>query len=148
MTETDNGAVVERFMHALASSDVDAYESTLAEDSIAIYPQSGERFRGRANLRALMEQFRRDEPFRADVERVPGDEPSWVMSPGFRALRVGGSGEHFTATGRVRYANGEEWHLVQLIDVRDGRIRQVISYFAEPFEAPDWRAPYREPLEA
>jgi len=147
MADADNGAVVERFMQALASSDVDAYESTLDPDSVAIYPQSGERFRGRTNLRALMEQFRRDEPYSTSLERVAADEPSWVMGPGFKALRVAGSGEHFTATGRVRYANGEEWHLVQLLEVRDGRIRQVISYFAEPFEAPEWRAAFREPTD-
>jgi hypothetical protein len=69
------------------------------------------------------------------------------MSPGFKALRVAGSGEHFTTTGRVRYATGEEWHLVQLLEVRDGRIRQVTSYFAEPFEAPEWRAAFREPTD-
>ncbi len=147
MADADNGAVVERFMQALASSDVDAYESTLDIDSVAIYPQSGERFRGRANLRALMEQFSRDEPYSASLERVASDEPGWVMSPGFTALRVAGSGEHFTTSGRVRYANGEEWHLVQLLEVRDGRIRQVISYFAEPFEAPEWRAAFREPMQ-
>jgi hypothetical protein len=59
-------------------------------------------------------------------------------------VRVEGSGEQFTATGRVRYPDGTEWHLVQLLEVRGGRISMVTSYFAEPFEAPAWRAPYRE----
>lgn len=112
VVESDNRAIVERFVEALASGDPDAYESALDEDAL--------------------------------IERVIGDDPSWIMSPAYTMVRVEGSGEQFTATGRVRYPDGTEWHLVQLLEVRGGRISQVTSYFAEPFEAPAWRAPYRE----
>jgi ketosteroid isomerase-like protein len=145
MADSDNRAIVERFVETLGSGDPDAYESALDEDAVIVYPQSGERFRGRRNLRALLDEFiARDGGFRPRLERVIGDDPSWLISPVYTLVQVEGSGEQFTATGRVRYPDGTEWHLVQLIEVRGGRISQVTSYFAEPFEAPAWRAPYRE----
>ena len=145
MADSDNRAVVERFVQALGSGDIDAYEDALDEDAVIVYPQSGERFRGRRNLRALLDEFSAHEGgFQPTLERVIGDDPMWTISPGYTVVRVEGSGEQFAATGRVRYPDGSEWHLVQLIEVRGGRISQVTSYFAEPFEAPAWRARYRE----
>jgi ketosteroid isomerase-like protein len=145
MPDSDNRAIVERFVDALGSGDAEAYESALAEEAVIVYPQSGERFRGRRNLRALLDEFIGHEGgFRPTLERVIGDDPVWSISPAYTVVRVEGSGEQFAATGRVRYPDGSEWHLVQLIEVRGGRISQVTSYFAEPFEAPAWRARYRE----
>ena len=145
MAEFDNRAIVERFVEALGSGDPDAYESALDDDAALVYPQSGERFRGRRNLRALLDEaLGHDGGFRPTLERLIGDDPSWIISPAYTVVRVDGSGEQFTATGRVRYPDGTQWHLVQLLEVRGGRISRVTSYFAEPFEAPAWRAPYRE----
>ena len=145
MADSDNRAIVERFVEALRSGDPDAYESALDDDAVIVYPQSGERFRGRRNLRALLDEFLgHDGGFRPTLDRVIGDDPSWIISPAYTVVRVEGSGEQFTATGRVRYPDGTQWHLVQLLEVRGGRISQVTSYFAEPFEAPDWRAPFRD----
>jgi ketosteroid isomerase-like protein len=145
MIDSENRAIVERFARALESGEADAYESALADDAVIVYPQSGERFRGKRNLRALLDEFlAHDGGFRPTLDRVIGDAPRWALSPGYTVVRVEGSGEQFAATGRVRYPDGTEWFLVQLIEVRGGLISQVTSYFAEPFEAPDWRAPYRE----
>jgi len=44
----------------------------------------------------------------------------------------------------VTYPNGETWHIVSLIEFRDGKISKITSYFGAPFEAPAWRAPYVE----
>ena len=145
MADPDNRQVVERFVEALGSGDADAYESALDDDAVIVYPQSGERFRGRRNLRALLDEFiAHDGGFRPTLDRVIGDDPAWGVTRAYTLVRVEGSGERFTATGRVRYPDGSEWHLVQLLEVCGGRICQVTSYFAEPFEPPDWRAPYRE----
>ena len=146
MTDSDNRATVERFVEALRSGDADAYESCLDENAQLVYPQSEERFRGRRNLRAMLDEFiSHNGGFRPNLERVIGDDPSWQISPTYTVVRVEGSGEQFTATGRVRYPDGSEWHIVQVIELRGGRISHMTSYFAEPFEAPEWRARYREP---
>jgi hypothetical protein len=56
----------------------------------------------------------------------------------------GGSGDEFTLSGTVTYRNGETWHAVSLITVKAGKIWRETSYFAPPFEVPDWRKPFVE----
>ena len=46
--------------------------------------------------------------------------------------------------GQITYPNGETWHAVSLITLRDGKISKITDYFGAPFEAPAWRAPYVE----
>jgi ketosteroid isomerase-like protein len=146
MSDHDNRATVERYVEAFFAPDaLDALEATLDPDVEVVYPQSGERFRGRANVRAHLEQYPgRAEAFTATVERVVGDDPSWALSPRFTLLRVDGSGESYTAIGSVRFRDNDPTHVIQVVDVRGGSIKRVSAYFAEPFPAPDWRAPFRE----
>ena len=147
MADDGSRAIVERYVQAFFSPHgLDALESTLAPEVEVIYPQSGERFRGRRNVRAHLENYPgRGEAFTASVERVVGDDFGWALSPRFTILRIEGSGGAFTAIGLVRFMDGEPTHVIQLVEVHDGQIDRVNAYFAEPFEAPDWRAPYREP---
>jgi ketosteroid isomerase-like protein len=121
-----NRQVVERFLEAMAADDLDTQDALIHDDYVVRNPQSGEVIRGRANRRAIFENY-------------PGSEgggPSWELS-----LLVG-SGDEFTATGTVTYPDGGTWHFVTLLTVRDGMIWRQIDYFAEPFEAPAWRQPY------
>jgi hypothetical protein len=151
VADYDNRATVERYAHSMGLNDLDTFEATLHPDVEVTYPQSGERFRGRGNVRAHLEHYpgRERRGFDASFERVIGDEAGWVMSPSFTAIQVEGAGEHFTTVGRVRYPTAPEpWHVVSLVEVHDGLIRNIAVYFAEPFEAPEWRASYREPTEA
>jgi len=144
MSDDGNRKVVDRYVAALTATDLDAFEATFHEDAEDFYPQSGERFRGPRNIRGTLENYPGQVGgLRPAFERVIGGEERWVMSPSFTALRVAGSGEQFTTVGRVRYPNGEEWHVIHLLEVRQGRIANVTSFFAGPFEAPDWRAPFR-----
>jgi SnoaL-like domain len=149
VADGDNRAVVERYVEAFfAPNGLDALESTLAPDAEVIYPQSGERFRGRQNVRAHLENYPgREEAFTTSVERVVGDDPGWALSPRFTILRVEGSGEVFTAIGLVRYQDNDPSHVIQVVEVHDGLIEKVSAYFAAAFEAPDWRAPFREPMQ-
>ncbi len=143
MSDDGNRKVVDRYVAALTATDLDAFEATFHEDAEDFYPQSGERFRGPRNIRGVLENYPGRAGMRPAFERVIGGEERWVMSPSFTALRVAGSGEQFTTVGRVRYPNGEEWHVIHLLEVRQGRIANVTSFFAGPFEALDWRAPFR-----
>lgn len=145
MAARTNRDVVDRYVAALTKDDLAARDAVLADDAIEVYPQSGERFRGRANLRAIIEQYPgRDAMQPPAVDDVIGVEDRWVMSPAFTVVKVAGGGQAYTFMGRVKYPSGEEWHLVQLLRVSEGRIAHITSYFAAPFEAPDWRAAYRE----
>ena len=138
-----NREVVESLAAALNAGDLDARDPLLADDVLQTFPQSGERFRGRKNLRAIIEQYPRGRPLASEVE-VVGREEKWAVTPGYTVVSIFGSGEHFTIVGRVRYPSGEEWHAITLVELRDGKVVQLTDYFGAPFDAPDWRAPYRE----
>ena len=148
MDRADNRATVERYTQAFfLSNDLDALESTLDPHVEVVFPQSGERFRGRTNVRSYLERYPgRDQEFNASVDRVVGDDPRWLMTPTYSVLPIEGSGEQFTTVGQVRHLKGGQLHVIQLVEVRDGLIREISAYFAEPFAAPDWRAAFREPV--
>lgn len=138
--------VIDRYVAAMTSKDPASRDALLDDDVVETYPQSGERFRGRENVRAIIERYPGSDAMRPpSIDDVVGSQDRWVMTPLFTAIKVAGGGEAYTLTGRVTYPDGEEWHLVQLLRVQRGRITNVISYFAAPFDAAEWRAPYRAP---
>jgi limonene-1,2-epoxide hydrolase len=146
VAELTNRDVVERFVAAMNADDLGAAEQYLAEDMVEDYPQSGERIRGRKNRRAVVENY----PGRAERDFSPGrvsaivGDDQWVMTPTFSLLRLVGSGERFTVTGELNYPNGDRWHIVQLMELRGGKIAKMITYFAEPFEPAPYRAKFVE----
>jgi hypothetical protein len=52
--------------------------------------------------------------------------------------RVVGSGDVWVIEGRSDYGDGQIFHVAMIVDTR---------YDAEPFEAPEWRAQWVEPME-
>jgi ketosteroid isomerase-like protein len=142
VSEPTNREIVDRFVKALFSGDFDTQDQFLAEGVIEDFPQSGERIRGKANRRAIGENY----PGRAEREFAPGTsgtvvgDDRWILTPAMSLVRVTGSGDRFVVTSELRYPNGELWQLVQLIDFHAGTIVKLTSYFAAPFEAPAWRA--------
>ena len=129
----DNRKVVEQFTQAMAARDWEAQDRLLSDDFVEEYPQSGERIVGKENRRAIIENYPGGEP-RETSASGPAPKPPVIL----------GSGDQFTATGQIKYPNGETWHLVSLIELRDGTIARITDYFGAPFEAPAWRAPYVE----
>lgn len=150
MAEPTNREIIEQFIEAMNASDLDRAEQYLADDLVEDYPQSGERIRGRANRRAVIENY----PGRAERDFAPGKvgtvvgDDRWVMTPSMTLLRLNGSGERFTATGQIRYPNGELWHVIQLIEMHGGKIAKMTTYFAAPFEAAAYRAKFVERMPA
>ena len=45
------------------------------------------------------------------------------------------------------YGGGRVFDVVLIIELRDGQIWRDTRYYAEPFEAPEWRARWIEPME-
>ena len=147
MTEPSARSVVERFARALQDKDFDALEALLTDDFIDEMPQSGERVRGKANQLAIARNYPGGvgtiDPSSA---RLVGSEDRWVMTPTFAALRIEGSGDVYTYVGSVRDPNGETWQMIAIIELRQGKVAKSTSWYAAPFEAPEWRAPYVERL--
>ena len=101
------------------------------EDYVMEMPQSGERFRGRENMRAF--QRSRDDhatpPESLRVRRVLVREGLWVVE------------------AVIDYGGGQALDVVVITELRDGKMWRDRWYFAEPFEAPEWRARWVERME-
>jgi hypothetical protein len=94
------------------------------DDAILEFPQSGERFVGKAN----MQGFR---------ERYPADVA-------FEPRRIRGGGDVWVAEGAVLYDGGDPYHFVWIVELRGDLVQRETIYFAEPFPAPEWRRPWAE----
>jgi hypothetical protein len=94
------------------------------EDALLEFPQSGERFRGKANIQGWRQQY----PARLDFEprRIRGGGGTWVVED------------------RVPSGSGEPVSVVKILQFRGDRIERETLYFADPFPAPEWRRPWAE----
>jgi len=74
--------VVDRYATAMGAGDFETLFSLLADNVVEVYPQSGERFRGRESVRAIIEQYPggKEMPNPA-VEDLVGVEDRWVLTP-------------------------------------------------------------------
>ncbi len=129
----DNRSIVEQFLLAMSNNDVEAQERLISDDFVEEYPQSGERIRGKDNRRAIIENY----PGGTPRETSPSARTPWTPE-------IIGAGDRFVVAGQITYPNGETWHAVSFIELRDGKINKITDYFGAPFEAPAWRAPYVE----
>ena len=100
------------------------------DDFVDEWPQSGERL----NLAALNKM----------ADMYPG---STGTRPVFKYKRMLGGGDVFVVEGTVDYGDGVPVRYVGIGEVRDGRVARMTEYFANPFEAPAWRAPIVERYE-
>lgn len=143
MTENEHERVMRGMADVVSRHDWDRLGDVIHEDAVFEYPQSGERFRGLANIRAQFENYPNMGPGTSQLAEVFGDD-TYALTPSYTVIRVQGTGMKGTAVIRIRYPDDTYWFAINLYEVRDGRISRSRSYFAPDFEAPDWRAPYRE----
>lgn len=145
MAEPSGRAIVERYARAIQDKDFDAIAALIADDFIDEMPQSGERVRGKANELAMLRNYPGGvgtiEPSSA---QLVGSEDRWVLTPSFSVLRIEGSGDVYTYVGTARYPNGETWQMISIIELRQGKVAKTTTWYAAPFDAPDWRAPFVE----
>ena len=145
MPEQTNEDVVRAYMQAIVANDADAMARLRDPDFIVDYPQSGERIRGHANERAIADNYPGGLP-EVDPGRIVGSEDRWVVTPSFTFERVAGSGDTWWGEGRAHYPDGSTWHIATMYRLREGRVFHEVTYWAEPFEAPAWRAEWVEAI--
>lgn len=95
-------------------------------DYVMEMPQSGERIRGRENMRSMQENY-------------PGP-------PSIQLRRVVGGGDVWVVEARSDY-DGRIFRVVDIVEFRNDKIVRETRYYADPFEAPDWRADWVENME-
>ena len=143
MSESVIEYVISAMTDAVSLQDWDRLNDAFLADGILEYPQSGEVFRGIDKIRAQFENYRDLEPGGSQLAEVFGDD-AYALTPSYTVIRVEGTGTRGTAVIRARYPDGSLWWVINIFEVRDGRISRSRAYFAPDFPAPDWRAPYRE----
>lgn len=105
------------------ATDVDERHEIYHEDAVLEFPQSQERFEGKANFLA----WRRNYP--ASLE--------------FKTRRIRGEGSLWLAEISVRY-DGGPWNLgCSILEFKGDKVARETIYLAPGWEAPDWRAPWR-----
>ncbi len=105
----------------LSGLDPDAEYELRDKDFVAYMPQSGERVRGREAMRELQRTF------------PPESKPTFTMR------RITGSGDLWTVEAEGDYG-GQIFHMVAILELGGGKILRETRYYAEPFDAPRWRA--------
>jgi ketosteroid isomerase-like protein len=115
---------LDRHWSASAAGDLETEHDIYSDDAICDYPQSGERIRGRRNLQALRSHH-------------PG-KPS-----GFQIRRLLGSGNLWVTEYTITY-QGRIAYTVSIMEFQGGKVVRETQYYADPFEAPAWRAQWVE----
>jgi ketosteroid isomerase-like protein len=145
MGQRSNREIVEEFVRAIEAKDIDAQCALMADDFVDEMPQSGERTRGRDNYRKIFEGYPGGIGTASpEGRRIIGSEDRWVLTPTFHSLRIEGSGDLYTYVGTVRYSDGGVWQIIAIAQLRDGRIARTTTWYAAPFDAPNWRAGFVE----
>jgi ketosteroid isomerase-like protein len=116
-------AALQHYFDCSADGDEDRAHEIYLDEAVMEFPQSGERFEGVPNFR----EWRRNYPADVDLE----------------IRRVRGGGNVYTAEVAVRYDGGPWNYGVSIHEFRGDRIAVETIYYAEPFEAPEWRARWR-----
>jgi len=143
VTEMSNREVIERYARAHVDHDYDMMDQLRHADYVGEYPQSGERIRGTANVRAIMENY----PSRPKVatRAVIGTENQWVSTPLGTVLKIMGTGDVYTVLSTLTYpGDPRPWHLAIVIELRDGKVVKETTIFGAAFDPPEWRARWVE----
>ena len=57
---------------------------------------------------------------------------------------MSGEGDHWVVQGTSRYPDGTDYHIVAILELRDGKIFRETDYFGPSFPAPEWRRQWVE----
>jgi ketosteroid isomerase-like protein len=143
MSNVSHDYAIRGFADVVRLHEWDRIGDYFTDDAVLEYPQSGERFRGLPNIRAQFENYPGLGPGTSELTELVS-AAQYALTPAYTVITVEGSADRGTAVVRVRYPDGSLWWAINLYELRDGRIAHSRSYFAPDFEAPEWRAPYRE----
>jgi hypothetical protein len=124
--DAETRARIEDHWAASERGDTDAEHAIYAADAILEYPQSGERFRGRATIQAQR-----------------GGHPA---DRHFAVRRITGRGDLWISECLITY-DGEPTHSVSIMEFAGGFVARETQYFADPFPAAPWRASLAEPVQ-
>jgi hypothetical protein len=130
----DMREIAAKFEEVLRTGDFGAMTKLTQEystdDFVQEWPQSGERLT-KANSMKLLESY----------GEMSGTSPKFTYGG------MLGGGDLFVIKGTIDYGDGIPVSYVGVGELRDGKVAKMTEYFANPFEAPAWRADFVEKME-
>ena len=123
MGDEDIRSALDRHWAASEAGNDDVEDEIYHEDVVLEYPQSGERIRGRLAIRTTR---------------------GLLPNKHFTIRRVMGHGDLWLTEYVISY-DGKPSYTVSIMEFRDGKVARETQYFADPFDAPAWRAQWVEP---
>ncbi len=142
-----NRQVIESYWTAFVEGDLETLERLVHPDIVVTYPQSGEVIRGRENYMATIRNYPIALPEGVGVKLEGTSETASVSSPlpfGMPVITVAAGSDVFVGEAVYNYPNGEVFHVAAIIKIREGMIGEETTYFAAPFDAPEWRSQWVE----
>jgi hypothetical protein len=118
-----NQFIIELFSNLSAEEEYDLRH----EEYTMEMPRSGERIRGRQRMRQFQEVY--PAPPSIQLRRVLVKNGLWVVE------------------GVNDYGDGQIFNVVLIIELRDGKMFRDTRYYAEPYDAPEWRAQWVERMD-
>jgi hypothetical protein len=98
-----------------------------ADDVVNELPQSGERFQGRDNIAAM------NQSYSGNTGTAPKTTLRRILKPG----------EAWVIEATIDYGDGTPVSAISILETGpDGKLVKQTDYFANPFEAPEWRRQY------
>jgi hypothetical protein len=119
MEHLDIRAALDEHWAASDANDFELEHQIYREDALLEYPQSGERIRGRRNIR----DSRAAQP----------------NSKRFKVRRIVGAGDLWVTEFILAY-DGQPSYTVSVMEFLDGKVARETQYFADPFEPGPSRA--------
>jgi len=126
MSELENRDILERYRQEFFErQNIDAIDDLMHDDYVEEYPQSGERIRGKDNARTVYENY----------PGIPNlIDYSYLLDGDLAVVEM------------ILDYDGKRMNVCEIVEFEDGKIKRDRGYFAEPFEASEWRAQWVERL--
>jgi hypothetical protein len=123
MEDREIRAALDAHWAASDANDFELEHQIYHEDAVLEYPQSGERIRGRHNIRAS--RFAQPNMKRFTVRRIVGTADLWI-------------------TEFVLTYDNKPSYVVSIMQLKNGKVARETQYFADAFEPGPSRAQYVE----
>ena len=122
MDEATIRALLQRHWE-FAATDQEIAHEIYHDDAILEFPQSQERFEGKAKFIAWRSLY-----------------PAALE---FKIRRIRGQGSLWVAENSIRYDGGPWNYTCSILEFRGDKVAKETIYIMEGWETPDWRAPWR-----
>ncbi len=138
----------ERYQDAMTQLDMEALGELRHPDYVCYYPQSGESLVGHEKwVGAHKDYWAKFQPPATTVKG--GERKAEVIrttTPTFSLptpmVQISDTGDLAIMEGRGTWPDGKVYNWVSIIEYKEGLVWRETQYFAEPFDPPEWRAPF------